>query len=120
MSGIPLADSEWLLMQAIWKLETPTLRDILNEVEADTGWTRHTVISYLNRMEAKGAISQEGSRPKIYRPLWRREDVLRQETGDLLTRVYGGNPFLMAVSAVKSGPMTLEEKQQLLDLIEGI
>ena len=48
-------------MRALWALGEPALGQILKEV-ADAGWSKHAVISFLKRLEAKGAVTVDASR----------------------------------------------------------
>lgn len=118
---ISLADSEWILMQTIWENPGCTFRGICDAVCAPQGWSKHVVSSYLKRMEAKGAILAEEAKPvKRYRPLLDRENALREETEELLSRVYNGSPLLMIQAAVQAKDLSEEELDALeLLLKEG-
>lgn len=114
---IALSDVEWRLMNTLWTLGEVTLGQIIKNV-ADAGWSKQSLISFLKRMEAKGAISKDSSRrPSRYTALISQDDAIRQETSALLQRVYGGNPLLMVTSAVNAGRMSEEEIQHLIDLL---
>ena len=114
MSEVKLSDAEWQLMQCIWREPSCTLRDILNE----TGWAKHTVITLLKRMQAKGAIEVGKTTPKTYSPLLEQNEALLKETRDILQRVYGGNPLLMVQNAVESSSFSEDEIDALLRLIK--
>ena len=48
-----LTASEWLLIKAVWKRGTATVRQIHEEVADHTGWAYTTVKTMLERMEKK-------------------------------------------------------------------
>lgn len=114
-----LSENEWYIMQVLWERSPRSLREICDALKPVKGWTRHAVISFLKRMEAKGAVSvDESGKVKEYRALWNREETVREETGSLLQRVYGGDLLLMVSNAVKGQELTREEKEQLRQLLD--
>lgn len=114
-----LSENEWYIMQVLWERSPRSLREICDALKPVKGWTRHAVISFLKRMEAKGAVSvDESGKVKEYCALWNREETVREETGSLLQRVYGGDLLLMVSNAVKGQELTREEKQQLRQLLD--
>ena len=75
---VSLSDSEWIIMQEIWKRGEATFREICDGV-ADREWSKPAVAAFLKRMEAKGAIVSEDARPvKRYRPLLKKETAVRR------------------------------------------
>ena len=81
---VTLSDSEWIIMQDIWKRGEATFREICDGVAAHQ-WSKPAVAAFLKRMEKKGAIaSAEGGPVKVYRSLLRRETaapLLRTRSG---------------------------------------
>ena len=115
---VTLFDSEWIIMQEIWKHRSVTFREICDGV-ADRGWSKPAVAAFLKRMEKKGAISCEDAEPvKIYHPLLRKETAVRQETKELMGRVYGGDVALLAQSLVKSKALDDDEMEELIALLK--
>ena len=117
---ISLADSEWRLMQIIWGKAPCTFRQICDAACAPYGWTKHVVVSYLKRMEAKGAIRVENAKPvKLYYPLLDREETICAETGDVLHRVYNGSLVLMVQSAARYRGLSEKEIAELERLLRA-
>lgn len=117
---IPLADSEWRLMQIIWEKSPCTYREICNAACPAYGWTKHAVISFLKRMEVKGAIRVEDAKPvKLYYPLLDKSEAIHLETEDVLDRVYNGNILLMVQSATRARQLTAQELTELERLLEA-
>lgn len=114
-----LSENEWYIMQVLWEKSPRSLREICEALKPVKGWTRHAVISFLKRMEGKGAVSvDESGKVKEYRALWDREKTVREETSSVLQRVYGGDLFLMVSNAVKGQELTEEDRQQLKRLLD--
>lgn len=115
---VTLSDSEWIIMQEIWKHRSATFREICDGV-AEQGWSKPAVAAFLKRMEKKGAISCEDADPvKIYHPLLKKETAVRQETKELMGRVYGGDVALLAQSLVKSKALDDDEMEELIALLK--
>lgn len=115
---VTLADTEWRLMQIIWDKHPITFREICDMACPAYGWTRHAVISYLKRMEAKGAIAVEDAKPvKLYTPLIDRENTIQAETEAVMARVYNGDPFLMAQAMARQQGLSEVELAQLMALL---
>ena len=53
---VSLSDSEWIIMQEIWKRGEATFREICDGV-ADREWSKPAVAAFLKRMEAKAPSS---------------------------------------------------------------
>lgn len=116
-----LSENEWYIMQVLWEHTPSCLREICDILSPIKGWSRHAVISFLKRMEAKGAVRVENSgKVKLYFPVWDKEDMIQEETHSILERVYGGNIFLMLSNAVRDKELSEQEKQQLLNVLENM
>ena len=107
---IALSDAEWRLMQTLWRGGDMTIREIMDEVEEETGWSVHSVISFLKRMEGKGAVTIREGRPIRYAAALDREEAVHQETREVLGRVYGGDRLLMIKCAVEAQSLSEEEQ----------
>ncbi len=58
-----------------------TMGEITRVLEPATGWTRHTVITLLKRMQEKGSVQVDESGPvKTYSPLIDREEASASQT----------------------------------------
>ena len=92
--------------------------EITKELEPSTGWTRHTVITLLKRMQEKGSISvDESGNVKRYTPRVSREEASKEQTQKLLRRVFSGKASLLIHNLIDSGEMTMEELKPSLDLV---
>lgn len=123
MGKVNLSDAEWKLMNLLWEEAPRTIMQLTNALKAETGWTKHTVISFLKRMEEKGALHYvEGERAKLYYPDLKREEAARQETEDFLDRVFQGRMGMMLNTMVQQRALSKEdlaELHKILDLAEG-
>ena len=118
--SIQLTDAEWKIMEVLWDGAPRTMAEITKELEPSTGWTRHTVITLLKRMQEKGSVSvDETGSVKRYHPRISREEASTEQTQKLLSRVFSGKASLLIHNLIDSGEMTMEEMQDVLDMIRG-
>ena len=115
---IHLSDNEWRIMQVLWDSAPRTLRQICDAVRNDAGWSKHAVISFLKRLQAKGALRVEEREPvRLYYPLIEEQDALGRETRSLLDRVYRGDVALMVQNAVSQKDITEQDIEELMDIL---
>lgn len=113
-----LSDAEWRIMQSLWRGSEPmSVREII--ADGNDAWSVHTVISFLKRMEGKGAVRIHDGRPIRYSAALDRDTAVQQETNDLLGRVYGGEKLLMIQCAVNASPLSDEERDELIRILKG-
>ena len=119
MKKVKLSDAEWKIMNLLWKKVPWTMMQITNELKEETGWTKHTVMSFLKRMEEKGALHYEdGEKAKLYYPDLRREEAVLQETEDFLDKVFQGRMGMMLNTMVQQRALSREEVEELHKILE--
>ncbi|MDE6950095.1 MAG: BlaI/MecI/CopY family transcriptional regulator [Lachnospiraceae bacterium] len=119
MKKVNLSDAEWKLMNLLWESEPRTIMQLTNELKTETGWTKHTVISFLKRMQEKGAVHYEdGEKAKLYYPDLKREEAALRETEDFLERVFQGRMGMMINTMVQQKALSKEELAELHKILE--
>lgn len=115
---VRLTDAEWKVMETLWRDEPKTIMQITKELQEETGWTKYTVMSFLKRMEDKGAVHfAEGERAKLYYSDLKREDASLQEAEEFLGKVFEGRLGLMVNAMVKKQALSEEEIEELYDIL---
>ena len=78
---VRLSEAEWKVMNALWEEAPRTIMQLTHCFQETTGWTKHTIMTFLKRMEEKGAVRYEaGQRAKLYYPKIERTEEALQET----------------------------------------
>lgn len=109
-----LTDAEWKVMTVLWEQSPRTMMEITNALKEETGWSKYTVMSFLKRMEEKGALHfTDGGRAKLYYPDWRKEDAEIQEAEDFLNKVFNGKIGLMLNAMVQQNALSEQEIEEL-------
>ena len=57
MTNVNLSDGEWKIMNVLWERESATITELTAILQGETGWDKHIIITMLNRMLKKGAVS---------------------------------------------------------------
>ena len=116
---IGLSEGEWKIMKCLWHEAPQTITQLVAALKAKTAWSKHTVISMLSRMEAKGAVyHKEGERAKQFYPALHREDVATAEAENFLSKVYDGSLGLMVNAMVREKALSKEEIQELYEILK--
>lgn len=115
---VPLTEAEWKIMLRLWENSPQTMMDLTRSLSAETGWTKHTVITMLKRMAIKGTVHIcEDGPVKTYTPAVTRDRVAREQTQTLLNRLFCGRASLLVNDMVEQGELSdteLEEIQTIL------
>lgn len=114
-----LSDREWTVLGVLWDAEGATLGEVTQALQAETGWSRNTVLTYLTRMEAKGLVSiGKESYPHLYRAALSREDCQAQARDVFLKNVYRGAAGDLVAAFLKEQPISSEERETLRRLLD--
>ncbi len=109
-----LSNGEWTLMNALWELQPATVTQLVRTLQAETGWTKHTVMTMLARLEQKGAVScEQGERARLYSAVLERDRAAARETNSFLSKVYGGSLGLMVNEMLRAHSLSEEEVDEL-------
>ncbi len=119
MKMVSLSDGEWKIMSRLWESGGSTITGLTTELEKETGWDKHIIITMLGRMEKKEAVAhRQGGRAKVFYPLVTREEVSMQETRGFLQKVYRGSLGMMVNAMVADQALSDQEIQELYDILE--
>lgn len=116
---VNLSDSEWKLMNQLWEQSPQTITELTAALREDTGWSKHTIITMLSRLETKGAVRHEaGIRAKRYYPVIVQKEAARSETVNFLSKVYGGSLGLMMSAMVESQQLSESDIAELSAILD--
>lgn len=115
---VRLSEAEWKVMSLLWEESPQTMMQLTGHFKETTGWTKHTVMTFLKRMEEKGAVAyQEGGRAKLYFPKIDRNEAVLQETEEFLDKVFDGRMGLMLNTMVEQQALSREEITELYEIL---
>lgn len=111
-------DSEWLVMRRLWASAPATVREVLESVEAETGWAYSTVKTVLQRLADKGAVSVE-KRGNVswFTPLIAEDQAQRTALRSLLDRVFGGSVGGLVQHLADTEELSAAEREELAEML---
>ena len=94
------------------------MMQLTNHFNETTGWSKHTVMTFLRRMEEKKAIHHEdGGRAKLYYPDIGKDEAVRPETEEFLEKVFDGRMDLMLNTMVEKRAFSREEITEMYEIL---
>ena len=116
---IKLSEAEWKVMNYLWEEAPRTIMQITNHFKETTGWTKHTVMTFLRRIKKKGAVHyEEGERAKLFYPDIEKTEAAFQETEEFLDKVFNGRLGLMLNTMVERKSLSGEEITELYEILK--
>lgn len=114
-----LTDTEWKIMMVLWEESPLTCREIEDTLKEETGWTRHSIISFLKRMMKKNYVRMEEAKPaRLYYPLLNKDETVLQETRSFVEKVFDGKMGLLVTSLADNEDITKEEIDSMIKLLQ--
>lgn len=113
-----LTEAEWAVLDALWAAEGLSLKELTEALAPALGWSNKTVFTYLTRMEAKGLVAVDRSRPRPYRAAVSREDCARREREELRRKVYGGATGDLVAAFLRESAISGDEIKRLRRLLD--
>ena len=109
-----ISESEWKIMNILWKESPLKAREIINKLEGTEKWSPKTVKTLLNRLIKKKALGYniEG-RMYIYFPIVSEAECVRLERHSFLKRVYKGALQTMIVAFIEDQELSSSEIEEL-------
>ena len=113
-----LFDSELRVMEPLWADGPQSAGELAKKLAASAGWNRNTTYTVIKKLIDKGAVAR--SDPGfLCTALVSCEEVQRQETDSLISRLFGGSRTQFLSAFLSEKDLTPAEAQQLRDLIEN-
>lgn len=118
---IVISDAELEILDVLWaakaSLNAGEIRSALNNHK---NWERTTVLTLIQRLVKKGALSQEKRAQNnreiyYYTPCIAREEYLRAETKNFIEKFFKGRSKNLAAALVDSDALTKKDIEELRD-----
>ena len=116
---IHLTESEWAIMQILWQNPPRTIMQLTADLSQEKGWAKTTVMTLLNRMQAKGAVRwEDGGKARLYYPAVEQAAVAAQDARGFLNRVYQGSVGMMLNNLIQENSLSKAELDELYALLK--
>ena len=119
MAKAQLTRLELQIMQVLWNNGPSTVQAVQQRLDGDPlAYT--TVQTMLNILQRKGKVKRKLlGKAYEYRPVLSRDKALREATGDMLDRMFGGSVEALLMSLVKSSQLDADKLAKVQKLIES-
>jgi len=116
-----ITESEQKILRLLWEEGVLSTMQIVEKLESETGWSKHAVISFLKRMEAKGLVTyEERGRAKYYSPIPEKNTVAKEERTAFLRNFYHGRLGLMVSAMAEENSLSHEDINDLKALLDRL
>jgi len=115
-----LSDAEWQIMNALWKHQPATAREIADSLPEDTQWAYTTIKTLLARLTAKKAVSErKRGNVSVYEPLVSQSKARRAAFDSFLNRAFDGTIEPLLNFMAKERKLTDKRRRELLKILRA-
>ena len=112
-----MSPAETEVLRLVWESQHATVQQVYDALPANRKVTYVTVATLLRRLEEKGYLKHRvRGKAFIYTPAVKKEDVINRTIGDLVQRLFGGNPVPLMQHLALHSEITEEDIERLRDL----
>lgn len=109
-----LGDLQHAIMAILWSRGEATSTDVYEALRDERGLAFTTIATMLRKMEDKGVVAHRVSgRQFVYRPTVSEDQVRRSMVGELVERLFGGDPKALVAHLVSEHEIEPEELRRL-------
>ena len=112
-------DSELKILEILWEGGEASAKDVALRAAELVGWSKTTTYTVLKKCVDKGLV-QRLDPGFLCRALVSREDVQRQETRELIERMYGGHADRLVASLLEGRALSSGEIDRLRKMVEEL
>ena len=112
-----MSPAETEVLRLVWESKKATVQQVCDALPAKRNVTYVTVATLLRRLEEKGYLKHKvRGKAFIYTPAVKKEDVINRTIGDLVQRLFGGNPVPLMQHLALHSEISDEDIEELRDL----
>jgi BlaI family penicillinase repressor len=115
-----ISESEWVVMEALWKSAPQTASEITKILRPTMNWAENTVRTLLTRLVDKGALKtdENATGTRVFFPAVKREACVGAESESFMQRVFHGASKPLLVHFAQHAQLTPEEVRELKKLLD--
>ncbi len=109
-----LGDLQHAIMAVLWERDEATAADVHEALREERGLAPTTIATMLHKMEDKGVVTHRAEgRQFVYRPTVSEDQVRRSMVGELVERLFGGDPKALVAHLVSEHEIATGELSDL-------
>ncbi|MFL0245692.1 BlaI/MecI/CopY family transcriptional regulator [Candidatus Clostridium stratigraminis] len=115
-----ISDSEWKVMKVLWKKSPILGHEIVEALEAVTGWNPKTIHTLIRRLVAKGAITAKKEKTFYsYYASVSEDECVKEETKTFLKKCYDGSFNMLIANFIKDEKLSETDIKELEALLNS-
>jgi BlaI family penicillinase repressor len=112
-----MSPAETEILRLVWQSREATVQQAYDALPPNRKVTYVTVATLLRRLEEKGYLRHRvRGKAFVYAPAAKKEDVITRTIGDLVERLFGGNPVPLMQHLAQHSGITDEDIERLKKL----
>ncbi|HUL75790.1 MAG TPA: BlaI/MecI/CopY family transcriptional regulator [Vicinamibacteria bacterium] len=120
MARNTLGDLQHAIMAVLWERGEATTADVHAALREERGLAPTTIATMLRKMEGKGVVAHRAEgRQFVYRPTVSEDLVRRSMVGELIERLFGGDPKALVAHLVSAHEIAPGELSELRRRVGG-
>jgi BlaI family transcriptional regulator, penicillinase repressor len=114
-----LSDAEWQIMNALWKKNPATTREIIDAMDDGGRWAYTTVKTMLTRLAAKRAVAEtKRGNTGYYVPLVDQRNARRSALRTVFDRVLDGTAAPLMSFLLEERKLSRKEREELIRMLK--
>ncbi len=112
-----ISPAETEVLRLVWDSKEATVQQVYDALPVNRKVTYVTVATLMRRLEEKGYIKHRvRGKAFVYTPSAKKEQVIKRTIGDLVQRLFGGNPVPLMQHLALHSEISDEEIEKLKNL----
>ena len=112
-----MSAAETEVLRLVWDAKEATVQKVYDALPAHRKVTYVTVATLLRRLEEKGYLKHRvRGKAFVYTPAVKKEEVINRTIGDLVQRLFGGNPVPLMQHLALHSEISDEDIERLREL----
>ena len=113
-----LGELQHAIMQVLWQHDEATVAEVHEALYAERGLAPTTIATMLRKMEDKGVVAHRvEARHFVYRPTITEDEVRSSMVGELLDRLFAGDPAALVSHLVADHDINEVEIERLRSML---
>ncbi len=115
-----ITDAEWKIMKVLWRRSPRLGSEIVDELEADTGWNPKTIHTLIRRLVSKGVIdAKKENQYYLYSAAVSESQCVREETKTFLEKCFNGSFNMLLSNFIEDDKLSDQEIEELERLLKA-
>jgi BlaI family penicillinase repressor len=113
-----LSEAEWQIMNALWKKNPATAREIIDSLDEDVRWAYTTVKTMLTRLAVKKAVAEtKRGNTSFYTPLVDQRNARKNALQNVVDRMLDGAVAPLMSFLIEDRKLSDRERRELIRML---